>query len=529
MSGQRQGAEPAPEIYRLMVETMPEFAILLLDPAGRIEVWNEGARRIFGYSADEVRGRHFALIFSERDQAKDVPQRELVRAAAEGKSADERWHIGKTGESYYLSGFTTPLHVPGSEDRLLGFVKIARDFTPEKKTETRISTHFRATKALTEEVTLAGAAPRLLRAICEGVEWDVGEMWLTDESGSQALFEHWQRPDLADTDFTPPRDRTTLVPGEGLVGRIWSNREAAWIPRLSEEPAFLRQNAAERAGLHSAFGFPIVCKEKVAGVCVFFSREARVPDKDFLNMALPLGEHIGLFIERERIGRSLEEANRAKEYLLARVSHDLRTPLTTIKGWALLLLSEKLDDRLRQGLEQIERSAYAQERLVHDLVDFSRVTAGGRISIDVRTVDLVSIARAAVSSLRLAASENAISITESWETSECPIEADPERLQQVLWNLLSNALKFTPEGGRIDVRVACTDREATLTVCDNGTGIEKELLPHIFEPYKQRSGATSGLGLGLAITREIVEAHGGTIHVKSGSSEGSTFVVTLPR
>jgi signal transduction histidine kinase/DNA-binding response OmpR family regulator len=237
---------------------------------------------------------------------------------------------------------------------------------------------------------------------------------------------------------------------------------------------------------------------------------------------------------REQAARAeAESANRTKDEFLATLSHELRTPLTAILGWSHLLQTNKFDDKsTARALETIERNARSQSQLIDDLLDVSRIITG-KLRLDVRPIELVKIVEAVVESSRPAADAKTIQFDVALDKSATQIVGDATRLQQVFWNLFSNAVKFTPEGGRVEVRLERADLQAQVTVSDNGQGINPQFLPVIFDRFRQADGSTTrkhgGLGLGLAIARHLVEMHGGTIKARSeGINKGATFIVQLP-
>jgi signal transduction histidine kinase/ActR/RegA family two-component response regulator len=229
-----------------------------------------------------------------------------------------------------------------------------------------------------------------------------------------------------------------------------------------------------------------------------------------------------------------EEANRLKDYFLATVSHELRTPLNAILGWATMISNENVDDARRaRGLEVIERNARLQVSLIDELLDVSRIISG-KMRLDVQTLNPIDAIQAAVEAVRPAIEAKGIRLQSVLDPLAGPVSGDPERIQQVLWNLLNNAAKFTPKGGRIHVVLERIDSNIEISVSDTGSGIKAEFLPHVFDRFRQQDGAItrshSGLGLGLAITKSLVELHGGTIRASSeGEGRGSTFVIQLPR
>jgi len=227
-----------------------------------------------------------------------------------------------------------------------------------------------------------------------------------------------------------------------------------------------------------------------------------------------------------------EHANRLKDEFLATVSHELRTPLNAILGWVAMLRQARFEPaRVASILEIIERNARAQAQLIADVLDISRMISG-RVKLDVTPVSLARVICEAVDSVRPGAAARGIDLR--LDVDEGPVaNADPDRLQQVVWNLLSNACKFTPEGGRIDVKLRADSSHATITVADTGTGISAEFLPYVFDRFRQaEQGFTrshGGLGLGLAIVKHLVEMHGGEVRATSeGPGKGATFEVRLP-
>jgi PAS domain S-box-containing protein len=241
-----------------------------------------------------------------------------------------------------------------------------------------------------------------------------------------------------------------------------------------------------------------------------------------------------VILAREQAARQQAEiANRIKDEFLATVSHELRTPLNSILGWAVLLRSpaaEKFDSN--HALEVIERNARAQTQLIDDLLDVSRIITG-KLRLDLRPIELVQIVRSSVETVRPASEAKNVSIETNFGPGAVPVSGDPARLQQVLWNLLTNAVRFTPPGGRITVEVDLLGGHVQTIIKDTGIGIPAEFLPYVFDRFRQADGSLTrqqgGLGLGLAIVRHMVELHGGTVEAHSeGTGLGATFRVILP-
>lgn len=253
-------------------------------------------------------------------------------------------------------------------------------------------------------------------------------------------------------------------------------------------------------------------------------------------------EEVRAQVIREQTARAeAEAANRMKDEFLAVLSHELRTPLTSMLGWSKILRSKKLDEKATsRALEAIERNAISQMQLIEDILDVSRIIRG-QLRLNVSAVNLITVTEAALEAVRPLAEPKDITLNTVLDTSVGSVYGDPARLQQVVWNLLTNAIKFTPKGGRVDVNLSViydeeqetTHKYAQIQVIDTGIGISSEFLPKVFERFRQADSTTTrshnGLGLGLAIVRHLVELHKGTILAQSlGTAEGATFTVRLP-
>jgi PAS domain S-box-containing protein len=239
-------------------------------------------------------------------------------------------------------------------------------------------------------------------------------------------------------------------------------------------------------------------------------------------------------LKREQAARNeAEAANRLKDEFLATVSHELRTPLNAIIGWASMLNRGRLEEEtISNALRVIERNAKAQAEIINDILDVSRIITG-KLRIDARPVELAPIIQAAIDTVRPAATAKGITLSVSLDRDAGLVAGDSDRLQQIIWNLISNAIKFTPRDGRIEARLERVNTHVEVRVSDTGIGIDKQFLPYVFERFRQADSSMtrshSGLGLGLAIVRHLVELHGGTVSAESdGDGQGSVFTVQLP-
>ena len=239
-------------------------------------------------------------------------------------------------------------------------------------------------------------------------------------------------------------------------------------------------------------------------------------------------------LRREQEGRQeAEGASRSKDEFVAMLSHELRTPLSAIVGWVHLLRTAALNAEARQrALDVIERSTRTQMQLIEDLLDVSAIITGN-LRVDRRVVDLAAVVEAAIETVRPSLEAKGLELRTQLDPTIPSVSGDPDRLQQVVWNLMTNAVKFTPAGGVIDVALRRRDSDVEIQVKDTGCGIEAEFLPHVFDRFQQaeagRASARAGLGLGLAIVQRIVDLHGGVVPAESaGSGRGACFTVRLP-
>lgn len=238
-------------------------------------------------------------------------------------------------------------------------------------------------------------------------------------------------------------------------------------------------------------------------------------------------------LERTKLLEKAESANRVKDEFLAVLSHELRTPLNPILGWTQLLRSKRIPpQKVDQALETIERNASLQAEMIKDLLDVSRILRG-KLQLNPVKIDLINIINAAIETVRLAANAKSIEIITEFPSENSFVEGDANRLQQIFWNILSNAVKFTSSGGKVNIELTVENSQAKAQVKDTGKGINPDFLPYVFDYFRQENSSstrnTGGLGLGLAIVRHLVELHGGNIQVESpGIDEGTTFTVEIP-
>ena len=509
-SRQEESLRLSEERFRLLVESVTDYAIFMLDPQGHVLSWNAGAERIKGYAPSEIIGQHFSRFYPP--EAGDFPAHELRVAAAEGRFEDEGWRVRKDGSRFWANVVITALH--GRDKRLIGFAKVTRDLTERRAHEEQLRHSEERFRLLVEGVS--DYAIFMLDVNGNVATWNAGAARIKGYRAEEIIGQHFSR-------FYP----------QDAVESGWPEHElrvAAAEGRFIDEGWRVRKDAS-RFWAHVT----ITALRDDAGRLQGFAKLTRDLTERKRTEALEVsGVERDAMLEAERSARMLaQRAARIKDEFLATLSHELRTPLNAILGWTQLLRSRGAQPAdLQRGMEIIERNARAQVRLIDDLLDLSRIMSG-RFRLDVQQVSLLDIVRGALDSIEPAAQTKGVRLESVLDPQSVVVSGDPARLQQVFWNLLSNAVKFTAKGGKVQVLLQRVNSHIEFSVSDTGIGIPATFLPHVFERFSQKDSSThrlyGGLGLGLAISKQLVDLHGGTIHAKSmGEGQGATFVVTLP-
>ena len=350
-----------------------------------------------------------------------------------------------------------------------------------------------------------------------------------DESKGAMIHELRRR--FPDIEFAPGASGSVMTSGQSVfVRRVTDDMLVAAFPDQAE-----RLHLVRALGIASYICVPLNGKRGIIGAMMFALGESgRLFVDDDFALAQELAHRTAMAIESAQAYAEAQRANRIKDNFLATLSHELRTPLNAILGYTWMLRANALaDDRREHALETVERNAKTVSQMLYDLLDVSRI-ASGKLTLTMQPMDLRTLVLESVESVAPKATENGLSLHVDAGKDPVRIHGDRARLQQVLWNLLSNALKFTPTGGRINVTVKSDEKIATVAVQDSGIGIPPAFQSRVFEPFQQvRLKSTpqiGGLGLGLAIVHQIVELHGGKVTLESeGEGKGSTFTVRLPR
>jgi PAS domain S-box-containing protein len=524
--------------FRLMVESAKEYAIFTLDLNGTITSWNSGAERLLGYPEAEIIGCNGRIIFTPEDAERGEAERELQTALTQERAENERWHVRKDGSRFWGSGLVMPLQTDAGITQ--GLVKIMQDKTQSRQAAEREQFLAQSSAALAASIdyktTLTTIAKLAVPFLADYCFFDVinanGQIervaWYTADPAIQGWFDGVQQ-------FILPQDFDTHP-----VANVLRNGNAHLVPEVTQEwmqsaatsPAHLQ--FMQRCQLRSLITVPLKIAHQPLGALTFCftTHSDRHYTQSDLTLAEELARRAALALDNAKLYHQAQEANRIKDEFLAVLSHELRSPLNPILGWTRLLQNGKLDaPRQAEALATIERNARLQTQLIEDLLDISRIMQG-KLTLTAVPVSLTFVISAAVETVRLAAEAKQIQILLD-NTKVAPVSGDAARLQQVVWNLLTNAVKFTSNGGQVTVELRQLDQLAQIRVIDTGKGIDPQFLPHVFEYFRQADSTTTrkfgGLGLGLAIVRQIVEMHGGTVKAESlGDNQGATFTVQLP-
>lgn len=502
------------ERFRLLIESVRDYAIFMLDPQGLVLTWNAGAERFKGYRASEIIGQHFSRFYPREALARGLPQHELEVAKDSGAFEDEGWRVRKDGSLFWANVVITA--VRNAEGHLLGFSKITRDLTQRRHHEEALRQSEERFRLLVEGV--ADYAIFMLDVNGKIATWNVGAQRIKGYSAEEAIGQHFSV-------FYPAEVKDSGWPEHELQVAAETGRfvDTGW--RVRKDGTTFWANVT------------ITALRDEAGHLVGYAKLTRdLTESKRVEAAELASQQREEILEAERSARmAAQRATRIKDEFLATLSHELRTPLSAILGWTQVLLRggagrEPVDQR--RAIEVIDRNARAQVKLIDDLLDLSRIMAG-KIRLDLDQVSPLRVVEAAVDSAKPTADAKGIRLTAILDPGPASVNADSARLQQVVWNLLTNAIKFTPKGGEVQVLLQRVNSHIELSFSDNGIGIPASFLPHVFDRFSQRDSSTTrvfgGLGLGLAICKQLVELHGGSIRAASrGEGLGSTFFVELP-
>ena len=532
--------EPFPkELFSRRLLDASVDGILAFDRDCRYTAWNRAMERISGKKSADVLGRNAFEVFPF---LKETGEDKCFYEALAGKSSvseNRPYTIPETGREGFFKGFYSPLY--DAQDQIAGGIAIIRDITERKRAEAEAE---EAHQRLTSHVENSPLAV---------IEWDSDFRVSRWSESAERLF-GWAPEEVigkhvGDWHFVFDEDVDAV---EQVTNRQRLGAEFLGVQRN-------RNYTRDGSVLYCEWYNSVLHNESGQLISVL----SLVLDVTARKLAAE--ERAQSLVREREARRQAEEADRLKDEFLATLSHELRTPLTSVLGWATLLRTGEVEEaHIPRAIETIERNARSQARLIDDLLDVSRIITGN-LRLDLRPINLAPIVEAAIHALRPTAEAKNIQLKMEFDSESCLVKGDPNRLRQVIWNLLMNGIKFTPRDGSVSTRLGCVVQDRTsvvsnstgnvqhepairnpqseilpdpssyvrLTVSDTGEGIAESFLPFVFDRFRQAEGSISrkqgGLGLGLAVARHLVELHGGNIRAESGGpQQGSTFIVDLP-
>ena len=513
-------------------------AIISKDTTGTIMSWNRGAERLFGYAAEEMIGRSIRTIIPADRQSEED---EVLRRVGRGETVDhfETVRCRKDGSLVTISLTVSP--VRNKDGRIVGASKIARDITEAKRSADRAVFLSEAGKALASsldyEATLTSVATLAVPSIADWCAVDI-----VGEGGNiERLAVAHVDPAKAELARTV-RARYEDPSSPNSVASVVRTSTPALVPRITDEMVVAaargdqeRIDLVRSLGLMSYLCVPLVAHGRTLGALTFSTATSsgRQYNEDDLKFAEDVAARAAIAVDNAQAYKEARAANQLKDEFLATLSHELRTPLNAILGYSRLVRSGMIEPgKQARALDTIERNATMLTQIVGDVLDVSRIITG-KIRLNIQPVDVPSVIKNALETITPAADAKQLRVNTILDPRATPVSGDPDRLQQIVWNLVSNAVKFTPKGGRIHVVLERIDSHVEIVVSDTGAGIKAEFLPFVFERFRQGDAGTArehtGLGLGLAIVRHLVELHGGTVGAESaGPGHGATFRVRLP-
>jgi PAS domain S-box-containing protein len=476
-------------MFSEVVDGVEEYALFIMGRNGEILSWNRGAALLKGYQEEEILGRPFSLFYDEQAQRANVPAEELEVARAHGSYATEGWRVRNDGSRFWASVAISVIRNPAGD--IDGFLNITRDLTQRQAASEALRQSEDRLRLLIESVSEYAIFMLDLNGFVRS--WNSGARRIKGYEPEEIIGQHFSR-------FYPPHACERGIP-DALLDK--ARREGT----AEHEGWRIRKNGSRFWG----------------NVLITRIRDESGADCGFVKITRDLTER--------RVSDRVRAESKRKDAFLATLAHELRNPLAPIPPAVDILLKAPHDaERVVQVAEMLRRQVSQMSRLIEDLVDISRVTTG-KIHLRLETVPLKSVVDSSVESVMPLIEGRGHTLTLDLPPAELEVRADRHRLSQVFSNLLNNAVKYTPPGGRIDFRIRQVSPTEILTVIsDTGRGIDAELIPGIFDLFDQGvSSDGDGLGIGLTLVRTLVELHGGVITASSpGVGLGTTFEVLLP-
>ncbi|HEY3134497.1 MAG TPA: GAF domain-containing protein [Blastocatellia bacterium] len=500
--------------------------------------WSDETYRIFGLQPQE-RILHLAQLPDlVHPEDKQIVVKAVAAALQGGPRYDIEYRVVRPNGDVRLvhSQGDVMWDESGRPRRMFGSVQ---DITERKRAEQRLMAQHTVTQVLAEAATLEEATAKILQAVCECLVWDVGALWSLDkEAGVLRCVEVWHKESIEVPEFEATSRETTFIPGIGLPGRVWFSREPMYIPDVVRDANFPRAPIAAREVLHAAFGFPILLGGEVLGVMEFFSYEIRQPDQDLLDMMATIGSQIGQFIERKRTEDALHHAQAGLAHvarvatlgeLTASIAHEINQPLAAVvnnAGACLRWLAAQNLEEARQSATRVIADGHRAGEIIGRIRALAKKAPPRKDWVDINDtiLEVIALARSEVQ-------RSGVALKTQLSDDVPHILADRIQLQQVMLNLIINAIEAM-SGVRESPRELLVgsgkneQQDVLVGVRDSGPGLDPKTVDHLFDAFYTTK--PQGMGMGLAISRSIIESHGGRLWATANDNGGATFQFSLP-
>lgn len=507
-------------------------AVIATDQNGRVTFLNAAAESLTGHSTSEAVGRPmaevFELIHEHTGATVDNPVDAVLRTREPVELANQMLLVRKDRSIVAIEDSAAPIREGNGE--LVGVVLVFRDVTARRFADRKLAIQHRQAQlvanvgtALASTADLPAQLQECTEAIVRHLDAAFARIWTLDSSGetlelraSAGLYTHLDGA------------HARVPVGAFKIGLIAHERVPHITNDVQHDPRVSDKAWAKREGMTAFAGYPLLLEGRLVGVVALFARRAL--ESTTLGALASIADQVAVAIDRDAVERAIRGAIRARETLLAIVSHDLRDPLGTI-GMSSILLQQTLpeaDARSHKIVGTLNRAASRMTRMIGDLLDFASIDAG-QLAIERSALSANDLVREAVDSHQSLAEKESLTLKARIDAHQPVVRADRERILQVFANLIGNAIKFTPAGGVISIGCAVAGTEIVFSVADTGPGIREDVLPYVFDPYRQaKETARQGLGLGLFIAKGIVQAHAGRVWAESRLGHGAKFLFTLP-
>ena len=498
------------------------------DASGRIVFVNEKMRRLWGNGGLEDP----AVLAGLTDSVGTPLGRDdlgLFRALRGEHLRDEE--VLLRGDARRTRHFLVDAQpIIGPDGRTVGAVQAVQDVTRRRRVERFRTCELAVTTALAEAPTIEAAGPRVLEAVVSTLDWAHAELWLVDDAAAVVRSAaQWSTPGWKQDIEVPD----TLPFGQGLAGRAWQVGKPLWIRDVGRPQSLISEQTAASSELHTALAIPVKEGFETLGVLTVFADSVEDPEDELLALMAGVAAHIGQFVERRLVDDLQRQLNRSKNEYLALIGHELRTPLTSISAYTELLREADEATLISDGprlIEVVERNTNQLRHIINELLELSALDTG-HADVQLAPMDLAEVVRDAVARARTAI-DGAPLVIDTELPGQLVLPGDRKRLRQVVDNLVGNAVKYSPDGGRIKVTLRDAGTWAELAVSDTGLGVSVEEREKMFTGLYRTSRAHDrtlpGTGLGLTLSRAVVSRHHGSIELVDHNGSGTTVLLRLP-